>query len=90
MRRRFAAQDWPTIIDTKKKEMLGRFKNNGRSWESAPVPVNDHDFKRDSVGSAIPWGLYETPGNRGHVFVAYPTTLSGELSSGAFHFNELF
>ena len=70
MRRRFAAQGWPTMsIDTKKKEMLGRFKNKGRSWESAPVPVNDHDFKRDSVGSAIPWALYETPGNRGHVFV---------------------
>ena len=70
MRRRFATEGWPTIsIDTKKKEMLGRFKNNGRSWESAPVPVNDHDFKRDSIGSAIPWALYETPGNRGYVFV---------------------
>ena len=44
-------------------------KNNGRSWESAPVAVNDHDFKTDSLGPAIPWGLYETPGNRGHVFV---------------------
>ena len=70
MRRRFAAQAWPTIsIDTKKKELVGPFKNNGRTWESAPVLVNDHDFKKDSVGSAIPWGLYETPGNRGHVFV---------------------
>ena len=70
MRRRFATQAWPTIsIDTKKKEKVGRFKNNGRSWESAPVPVNDHDFKKDSVGSAIPWALYETPANRGHVLV---------------------
>lgn len=69
-RRRFEAQGWPVIsIDTKKKEMLGRFKNNGRSWERMPVLVNDHDFKKDSVGSAVPWALYETPGNRGHVFV---------------------
>jgi hypothetical protein len=70
MRRRFTAQGWPTTsIDTKKKERLGRFKNKGRSWESAPLAVNDHDFKRDSLGSAIPWALYETPGNRGYVFV---------------------
>ena len=69
-RRRFEARGWPVIsIDTKKKEMLGRFKNNGRCWENKPVAVNDHDFKRDSVGCAIPWALYETPGNRGHVFV---------------------
>jgi hypothetical protein len=70
MRRRFATQGWPTIsIDSKKKEMIGRFKNNGRSWENAPVAVHDHDFKRDSIGSARPWGVYETSANRGHVFV---------------------
>ncbi|MGH8524434.1 MAG: ISAzo13 family transposase [Gammaproteobacteria bacterium] len=68
-------------IDTKKKEMVGRFKNVGTTWESKPVLVNDHDFKRDARGTAIPWGLYETQANRGHLFLgtshdtpAFPVT----------------
>lgn len=70
MRRRYERLGLPAIsIDTKKKEMVGRFKNAGRTWENKPIKVNDHDFKRDSRGSAIPWGLYEIVANRGHVFV---------------------
>jgi hypothetical protein len=69
-RRRFQHQGLPIIsIDSKKKEMIGRFKNAGTTWERRPVPVNDHDFKRDAKGTAIPWGLYETQANRGHVFI---------------------
>jgi hypothetical protein len=56
-------------IDSKKKEMVGRFKNPGTTWERAPVAVNDHDFKSNADGTAIPWGLYDTALNRGHVFV---------------------
>ena len=70
MRQQFDSKRWPVIsVDTKKKEMLGLFRNKGESWEVEPIKVRDHDFKRDSVGTAIPWGLYETQGNRGHVFV---------------------
>ena len=70
MRRRFERSGLPIIsIDTKKKEMVGRFKNAGRTWEGEPVAVNDHDFKKDASGTAIPWGLYDTVANRGHVFV---------------------
>lgn len=70
MRRRFERSGSPVVsIDTKKKEMLGRFKNPGTTWESKPVLVNDHDFKRDACGVAIPWGLYETQTNQGHVFI---------------------
>jgi hypothetical protein len=70
MRQRGERGGWPIIsIDTKKKEMVGRFKNAGATWEREPVPVHDHDFKTQARGVAIPWGLYETTVNRGHVFL---------------------
>jgi hypothetical protein len=70
MRQRYTRDGSPVIsIDTKKKEMVGRFKNPGTSWESKPTLVHDHDFKKDALGTAIPWGLYETTVNRGHVFI---------------------
>jgi hypothetical protein len=70
MRRRFQRQGSPAIsIDTKKRELVGRFKNAGTSWESAPVLVNDHDFRTLAQGVAIPWGLYDTQANRGHVYI---------------------
>ena len=47
--------------------MVGRFKNAGATWESTPVLVNDHDFRTDASGIAIPWGLYDTQANRGQV-----------------------
>ncbi len=70
MRQRCERGGVPVIsIDTKKKEMVGRFKNPGTTWERDPVAVLDHDFKKDAHGTAIPWGLYDTAANRGHVFV---------------------
>lgn len=69
-RRRFERRGLPIIsIDTKKKEKVGPFKNEGASWEKIPRLVNDHDFKTKEVDIAIPWGLYETQANSGHVFV---------------------
>jgi len=69
-RQRFERQGWPAIsLDTKKRELVGRFKNAGATWETTPVPVNDHDFKRQAIGVAIPWGLYDTQANRGDIFV---------------------
>jgi hypothetical protein len=69
-RRAFQEGGLPAVsIDTKKKEMLGRFKNPGRVWADGPVRVNDHDFRRDSVGLAIPYGVFDTQANRGHIFV---------------------
>jgi len=70
MRRRFQHQGAPAIsIDTKKRELVGRFKNAGTTWESTPVLVNDHDFRTLAQGVAIPWGLYDTQANRGHVYI---------------------
>ena len=49
--------------------MVGNFKNPGRRWESAPREVYDHDFRTDSIGVAIPYGIYDVMENRGALVV---------------------
>jgi transposase len=46
-------------VDTKKKELVGRFANTGREWQPAGEPerVNVHDFPGDAAGKAIPYGV---------------------------------
>lgn len=67
---RFKRQGLPIIsVDTKKREMIGLFKNAGAKWAKAATPVNDHDFRTDAVGVAISYGIYDPQGNRGHLFV---------------------
>lgn len=56
-------------VDTKKKELIGNFKNNGGCWCEQPVAVKDHDFPSDAVGKAVPYGIYDTQHNTGAVFV---------------------
>lgn len=56
-------------VDTKKKELVGAFKNNGRLWSRAAPPVNDHDFPSLATGIAIPRGLYDLEANRGFVLL---------------------
>ena len=69
-RRRFERQGLPIIsIDTKKREMIGLFKNPGAKWARAATPVNDHDFRKDAVGVAVSYGVYDTEANRGYLFV---------------------
>jgi len=66
----FLAEGNPIIsVDTKKKEQIGRFKNNGASWERQSQCVNDHDFRSMAEGIAIPYGIYEPTLNRASVFV---------------------
>ena len=70
LRKRFQRQGLPIIsVDTKKRELVGIFKNNGSKWDRSPVPVNDHDFRSDSTGVAIPYGIYDLLANRGSIFV---------------------
>lgn len=70
LRERFAAQGLPLIsVDTKKKELVGCFKNAGTSWERRPLNVNDHDFRSGAIGIAIPYGVYDLRANRGTVLV---------------------
>jgi hypothetical protein len=52
-------------VDTKKRELVGNFKNPGRRWERQARRVYDHDFRTDSLGVAIPYGIYDVQDNRG-------------------------
>jgi len=69
-RKRFERKGCPVIsVDTKKKEMIGLFKNAGTTWRAAPIPVNDHDFKRDAIGMGVPYGIYDSATKRGTVLL---------------------
>jgi hypothetical protein len=69
-KRRFLKAGWPVIsVDTKKKELIGHFKNDGRSWCRRAIEVNAHDFKQDASARAVPYGLYVLNQNRGFVHV---------------------
>ena len=71
LRERCAHTGDPIIsIDTKKKELLGVFKNPGAKWDRQPVLVNDHDFRSDADGIAVPYGVYDVQANTGSVFVS--------------------
>lgn len=69
-RERFARRGDPVLsVDTKKKEMVGNFKNAGRAWNRDPVLVSDHDFRSHAKGMATPYGIYDLRENRCSVFV---------------------
>ncbi len=70
LRERFAAAGHPIIsVDTKKRELVGLFKNGGQAWNREPTLVKDHDFRSESNGIAIPYGVYDLLANRGTVFI---------------------
>ena len=56
-------------VDTKKKELVGNFKNCGRVWSLEATAVKDHDFRSEAQGMANPYGILDLLGNRGSVFV---------------------
>ena len=65
-------QGQPVIsVDTKKKELVGDFKNGGRELrpKGSPVPVRVHDFKDKELGKAIPYGIYDLAEDTGWVNV---------------------
>lgn len=69
-KKQFLKRGLPIIsIDTKKKELIGNFKNPGRVWSQVATPVNDHDFRSQGKGMAIPFGVYDPVRNCGSVFV---------------------
>jgi len=66
----FAAAGQPIIsVDTKKKELVGNFKNGGATWSREAAAVNVHDFLQDALGRAVPYGIYEPLRNQGTVYV---------------------
>lgn len=58
-------------VDTKKKELVGNFKNGGREWrpKGNPEPVRVHDFVIPEQGKAIPYGVYDLHRNEGWVSI---------------------
>ena len=70
LRERCADENTPVIsVDTKKKELVGAFRNPGAKWDHSPELVNDHDFPSAAEGRAIPYGIYDPRANAGTVFV---------------------
>jgi transposase len=70
--RDFQRRGQPAIsVDTKKKELIGPFKNAGREWQprGEPVNVNAYDFPDLAEGKAIPYGVYDLAQNEGWVSV---------------------
>ena len=68
----FLKENQPVIsIDTKKKELIGNFKNNGKEWKAPGEydEVNVYDFMQFAVGKAVPYGIYDMKLNEGYVNV---------------------
>jgi len=68
----FHGRGAPVIsVDTKKKELVGAFRNQGREWQprGEPVPVRVHDFIDDVLGKVIPYGVYDLARNTGWVSI---------------------
>ena len=70
LRESLAKKGLPIIsIDTKKKELIGNFKNQGATWARQSKLVNDHDFSTYAIGKGIPFGIYDTIVNLGSVYL---------------------
>jgi hypothetical protein len=70
--KQFQRRGQPVIsVDTKKKELVGAFKNGGREWQpkGKPEEVKVHDFLDEELGKAIPYGVYDLSENTGWVSV---------------------
>jgi hypothetical protein len=72
MTKAFQKRGQPVIsVDTKKKELVGNFKNNGFEWQpkGRPEEVQVHDFEDKELGKVIPYGVYDLAKNEGWVTV---------------------
>jgi hypothetical protein len=70
--RRLQKRGQPVVsVDTKKKELVGDFKNSGQEWQPQghPEEVRVHDFQDPTLGKAIPYGVYDVTNNQGWVSV---------------------
>jgi len=71
VRTRLRRQEPAVSVDTKKKELIGDFKNNGREWHprGQPPEVRVHDFMDKTLGKVIPYGVYDMLNDQGWVSV---------------------
>jgi hypothetical protein len=70
--KRFQTKNQPVIsVDTKKKELIGNYKNNGREWRKTgdPRKVKTHDFPDKELGKVAPYGIFDVLQNEGWVNV---------------------
>jgi hypothetical protein len=79
----FLARGWPVLsIDTKKKELLGRFERAGAAWTDDRLRAWDHDFPSSSWGKVIPYGVYDVAVDEALVYLAQGAD-TGELACDA-------
>lgn len=70
VRRRFLKAGKPVVsVDTKKRELIGNFKNAGGTWRRKAREVLAYDYPSDADGVAIPFGIYDVARNEGFVVV---------------------
>lgn len=70
MKQHFSDIKQPEIsVDSKKKELIGNFKNPGRKWSKIAEKVLNHDFRSQAIGMANPYGIYDLQHNKGFVVV---------------------
>lgn len=66
----FFLAELPVIsVDSKKKELIGNFKNAGAAWVDQPDYVNVHDFLQEALGKAVPYGIYDLAHKTGSIYV---------------------
>jgi Rhodopirellula transposase DDE domain len=69
-RQAFSAAGWPVVsVDTKKKELIGNFRNPGQVWCREAAAVDEHDFPSGAECKAVPFGVYDVTRNKGYVVV---------------------
>lgn len=70
VRRAFHKAGKPVIsVDAKKRELIGNFKNAGRTWRQQPLDVLETDFLSEAKGIAIPYGIYDSARLAGYVVI---------------------
>jgi hypothetical protein len=70
LQQEFRENGQPVVsVDTKKKELIGDFKNSGRAWRQEAERVNVHDFPSQAEGRAVPYGIYDLEHNHGTVYL---------------------
>jgi hypothetical protein len=95
-RRAYLSAGFPVIsVDAKQRELIGNFKNPGRTWRDRPLAVQESDYPSQAEGVAIPYGIYDLRRNIGFVVVgtshqtpafAIAALRTWWLQSGRFHY----
>jgi hypothetical protein len=83
MRRKFGSKKSPVqSVDTKKKELIGNFKNPGTRLKRLADLTNDHDFLNHALGKAALYGIYDTQKNTGFVAIGMFLKNGNKITSG--------